>query len=475
MPQKTHTNILATIGPSSASREQIEKLIDAGADAFRINFSHGTHEEHKERVAIIRKLEKEKGRYISILADLQGPKLRVGDFVKKEVYLREGDSFILDMDPAPGDETRVNLPHKEIFEVLHPGDRLLLNDGNIVLVVEENNDHWARTTVVVGGYLSAHKGVNLPNVQLPISAITAKDRDDLQFALKLGVDWIGLSFVQTAADVREARELIGDKAKLISKLEKPSAIDELDEVVRLSDAIMVARGDLGVECPIQIVPVLQKRIVATCRKYARPVIVATQMLESMINNPSPTRAEVSDVATAVYDGADTVMLSAETAAGKYPVEAVRMMRNIIMQVEADPLFYEMMENSRQRPRNAGEADSITYAATDMSCVLGKISAIVTYTTSGTTSLLMAKERPSLPILALTPNPEVARRMALVWGVKPFVTKGIGKDFDKVEGVAIKIAMESGFAKPGSRLILTAGYPFGKAGQTNLIQTVQIPE
>ena len=293
MPQKTHTNILATIGPSSATREQIEKLIDAGADGFRINFSHGTHEEHKERVAIIRKLEKEKGRYISILADLQGPKLRVGDFVKKEVYLREGDSFILDMDPAPGDETRVNLPHKEIFQVINPGDRLLLNDGNIVLVVEENNDHWARTTVVVGGYLSAHKGVNLPNVQLPISAITAKDRDDLQFALKLGVDWIGLSFVQTAADVREARELIGDKAKLISKLEKPSAIDELDEVVRLSDAIMVARGDLGVECPIQVVPVLQKRIVSTCRKYARPVIVATQMLESMINNPSPTRAEVS--------------------------------------------------------------------------------------------------------------------------------------------------------------------------------------
>ena len=475
MPQQTHTNILATLGPSSASREQIEKLIDAGADAFRINFSHGTHEEHKERVAIIRKLEKEKGRYISILADLQGPKLRVGDFVKKEVYLREGASFILDMDKAPGDETRVCLPHKEIFQVINPGDRLLLNDGNIVLLVEENNDHWARTTVVVGGYLSSHKGVNLPNVQLPISAITEKDRDDLQFALKLGVDWIGLSFVQTADDVREAKKLIEGKAKLISKLEKPSAIDELDEVVRLSDGIMVARGDLGVECPIQVVPVLQKRIVATCRKYARPVIVATQMLESMINNPIPTRAEVSDVATAVYDGADTVMLSAETAAGRYPVEAVRMMRNIIMQVESDPLFFTMMENSRRKPDNADVADSITYAATDMSCVLSKVSAIVTYTTSGTTSLLMAKERPALPILALTPNIEVARRMVLVWGVTPIVTKGIGKDFDKVEGVAIKAALENNFAHPGDRLIVTAGYPFGTAGQTNLIQTVHIPE
>ena len=326
MPQRTKTKILATIGPSSASKEQIEKLIDASVDAFRVNFSHGTHEEHKERVNFIRKLEKEKGRFISILADMQGPKLRVGVFANgKGVDLKEGQAYRLDLDPTPGDEKRVNLPHKEIFAALKAGDDLLLNDGNIKLHVDKVGKDYADTTVVVGGFLSAHKGVNLPNTQLPISAITEKDKDDLKFALKLGVDWIGLSFVQKAADVREAKKLINGKAMLVSKLEKPSAIDELEDIIKESDAIMVARGDLGVECPVYTVPVLQKRIVTCCRKYARPVIVATQMLESMINNPTPTRAEVSDVATAVYDGADAVMLSAETAAGKYPVEAVQMM------------------------------------------------------------------------------------------------------------------------------------------------------
>lgn len=311
MPTDTHTKILATIGPSSATREQIEKLIDAGADAFRINFSHGTHAEHKARVKIIRQLEKEKGRFISILADMQGPKLRVGTFREDKVLLKDGQTFVLDMDPAPGDETRVCLPHKEIFAALKPGDDLLVNDGYIVLNVKSCDKNHAVTKVKVGGYISSHKGVNLPNTQLNISAITEKDREDLKFALKLGVDWIGLSFVQRAEDVREAKKLVDGKAWVIAKLEKPSAIEDLDAIIQESAAIMVARGDLGVECPIQNVPVLQKKIVAACRKYARPVIIATQMLESMINNPNPTRAEVSDVATAVYDGADTVMLSAE--------------------------------------------------------------------------------------------------------------------------------------------------------------------
>jgi len=474
MPQQTKTKILATIGPASASKEQIEKLLDAGVDGFRFNFSHGTHAEHKERYELVRKLAKARKRHVSILADMQGPKLRVGDFKDGQVLLKEGQNFVLDLDTTLGDEHRVNLPHPEIFAALKAGEDLLLNDGNIVLHVEECNHSMARTRVVVGGILSGHKGVNLPNTQLPISAITPKDEKDMKFALKLGVDWIGMSFVQSAEDVKRARKLIKDKAWLISKLEKPSAIDELDEIVQLSDAIMVARGDLGVECPLPTVPVLQKRIVNACRKYARPVIVATQMLESMINNPTPTRAEVSDVATAVYDGADTVMLSAETAAGKYPVEAVTMMRNIIIQVESDPLFNNFMQSMRKSHCCDNEADAITYAASDIPSVLKNVAAIVTYTTSGFTTLLTARERPNLPIIAVTPSIEVAQKMALVWGAKSFVNKETFKSFDNVENVAVKLAKENGFAKSGDYIIVTAGFPLNKKGRTNLLHTICVP-
>ncbi len=473
MPTDSHTKILATIGPSSSTREQLEKLIDAGADAFRINFSHGTHAEHKERVKIIRQLEKEKGRFISILADLQGPKLRVGTFKEDKVLLKDGQTFTLDMNPEPGDDKRVCLPHKEIFAALKPGEDLLVNDGYIVLNVKSCDKNHAVTKVKVGGYISSHKGVNLPNTQLNISAITEKDREDLKFALKLGVDWIGLSFVQRAEDVREAKKLIDGKAWIISKLEKPSAIEDLDAIIQESDAIMVARGDLGVECPIQNVPVLQKRIVAACRKYARPVIVATQMLESMIGNPTPTRAEVSDVATAVYDGADTVMLSAETAAGKYPVEAVKMMHKIVSQVEKDPLFFDMMQASRRRPINSGEADSITFAASELSCILKNVKAIVTYTSSGLTTFLTARERPYLPILALTPDIEVARRLVLVWGVRPFINKTSFKSFNNVEDAAVKIAVTNKYAKSGDHIIITAGFPLNVKGRTNMLHTVYI--
>lgn len=475
MPQKTRTKILATIGPSSASKESIEQLIDAGADAFRFNFSHGTHDEHKERYNTVRKLAKDKNLHITIVADMQGPKLRVGEFKDGKIELKNGQKFTLDLDKTLGDEKRVNLPHKEIFQALKPGEDLLLNDGNIRLRVDECDAKHAITTVMVGGPLSSHKGVNLPNVKLPISAITEKDKKDIEFALKLGVDWISLSFVQQAEDVREARKIIGDKAWIISKLEKPSAIDELDEIIKLSDAIMVARGDLGVECPIQNVPVLQKRIVSACRKYGRPVIIATQMLESMIKAPTPTRAEVSDVATAVYDGADTVMLSAETAAGDYPVEAVTMMKNIISQVENDPLFYSLMQSSRKVPCCVGEADSITYAASDIAGSLKNVAAIVTYTSSGLTTFLTARERPNLPILTITPDLEVARRMGIVWGAKSFVNKASFKSFDKIEDIAVKIAVENGFAKPGQHIIITAGFPLGKKGRTNMLHTVYIPE
>ena len=473
MPVDTHTKILATIGPSSATREQLSRLIDAGADAFRVNFSHGTHAEHRERIKIIRALEKEKGRLISILADLQGPKLRVGNFKEDQVLLKEGQKFTLDLDNTPGDETRVCLPHKEIFEALKPGEVLLVNDGYIALKVESCNKKSAVTTVKVGGYISSHKGVNLPNTKLNISAITEKDREDLKFALKNGVDWIGLSFVQKAEDVREIKKMVNGKARVISKLEKPSAIDDLENIIKESDGIMVARGDLGVECPIQVVPVLQKKIVKLCRLYARPVIIATQMLESMIVNPTPTRAEVSDVATAVYDGADAVMLSAETAAGKYPVQAVKMMHSIVKQVEDDPLFFELMNNSRNVPCKATEADAITFAASELAGVLKNVRAIVSYSSSGFTTFLTARERPALPILALSPDIKVARQMVLVWGVKPYVNKESFKKFNNVEDCAVKYVKEAGLAKSGDHIIITAGFPLNVKGRTNMLHTVYV--
>lgn len=473
MPADTHTKILATIGPSSASKTMIEKLVKAGVDAFRFNFSHGTQEEHAERLRIVRNLSEKYGRHLTVVADLQGPKLRVGTFKCDKVTLKKGQQFTLDMKNEAGDETRVTLPHKEIFAVLKSGDRLLLNDGNIELEVLSNKNCVAQTVVKTGGVLSAHKGVNLPNVKLPIDAITAKDKKDLQFALEQGVDWVCLSFVQSISDVRMARKLIGKRALIISKLEKPSAIEELDDIIKESDGIMVARGDLGVECPIQTVPVLQKRIVKACRKYARPVIVATQMLESMIVNPTPTRAEVSDVATAVYDGADTVMLSAETAAGSYPAEAVDMMHQIIKQVEGNDTYYQHLQRDLDLSDCDDVADAITYAAAEMSQILPNIAGIVTYTSSGITALSMARERPTAPILSVTASPEVAQRLGIVWGVKANVCGEIFKDFSKLKETALAIAKSNKVGKKGDYLVVTAGYPIGEAGITNLLHTVQI--
>ncbi|MBQ9236051.1 MAG: pyruvate kinase [Alphaproteobacteria bacterium] len=474
MPVDTRTKILATIGPSSDTKEQIAELMDAGADAFRINFSHGTHAEHREHIKIIRKLEKEKNRLVSIVADLQGPKLRVGDFAQDKVLLKEGQKFVLDLNPEKGDATRVCLPHKEIFAAVKAGEILLVNDGYIALKVVKCSKDKIETKVKTGGYISSHKGVNLPNTKLNISAITDKDKKDLKFALENDVDWVGLSFVQKLSDVKELKKLVDGKAKIISKLEKPSAIDDLDNIVKESDAIMVARGDLGVECPLQVVPVLQKRIVKTCRMQSKPVIVATQMLESMIVNPTPTRAEVSDVATAVYDGADTVMLSAETAAGKYPSAAVKMMHKIISQVEDDPLFFEMMNSARSKPFMAKEADAITFAASEIALALKNVSAIVCYSSSGSTTFLTASERPALPIVALSRDIKVARQMGIVWGVKPYVNKTSFQKFDNVEDCAIEYAKAAGVAKSGNHIIITAGFPLNVKGRTNMLHTVYIP-
>lgn len=473
MPKNTNTRILATIGPSSTDEDTISRLLDAGADAFRFNFSHGTHEEHRQRYEIVRRLSEEKGLFTAIIADLQGPKLRVGVFANGSVVLKEGQQFVLDMKDEPGTAERVTLPHREIFAAVKPGDELLLNDGNIVLEVESCDACHAVTKVKVGGELSGHKGVNLPNIKLPISAITEKDKDDLRFALDMGVDWVCLSFVQSAEDVRAARELINGRALIISKLEKPSAIAELEEIIRLSDGIMVARGDLGVECPLQTVPVLQKKIIHACRKYARPVIVATQMLESMIEKPTPTRAEVSDVATAVYDGADAVMLSAETAAGKYPVEAVKMMNKTITQVEADPLFFQYMKNLQPVSCCMGEADSITYAASEISKVLPNVKAVITYTSSGRTTFLVSRERPDIPIIAVTPDVKVAHQLGIVWGARRFINESTFQSFDRFEDVAKSVALASGVAKKGDHIIITGGFPLGVKGRTNMLHTVYI--
>ncbi|MBR2298986.1 MAG: pyruvate kinase [Alphaproteobacteria bacterium] len=472
MPQNTNTKILATIGPATGSKEVLSKLIDAGADAFRFNFSHGTHEEHEKRFKIVRELSKKKKRHISIVADMQGPKLRVGCFENGAVILKDKQEFILDLDETLGTEKRVNLPHVEIFKAVKKGDKLLLNDGNIILEVKKKDDSHIFTTVIVGGKLSDHKGVNLPNIALPISALTQKDINDLKFALKLGVDWVSLSFVQKAQDVKDAKKLIGNKALIISKLEKPSAIEELDEIIALSDAIMVARGDLGVECPIETVPLLQKRIISACRKQAKPVIVATQMLESMINAPTPTRAEVSDVATAVYDMADTVMLSAETAVGSYPVEAVEMMHHIIERVEGDSNFIAQTYHNETHTCSL-ESLGITYAAKELSEVLPNVAAIVTFTNSGFTTFSMSKERPKLPIVAITPHENVASRMGIVWGVRAVVDTDVFKNFDMIEHIANKHTKALGYGKKGEYIIATAGYPFGQTLMTNLLHTIRI--
>jgi pyruvate kinase len=406
--------IVATLGPSTSDEETIRALFERGVDVFRLNFSHGTQSDHARRLATIRALEKEFGRPIGVLLDLQGPKLRLGTFEGGRTQLDAGARLRLDMDKRPGDGRRAPLLHPEIFAALQIGTELLLDDGKLRLRVEKHGPDFAETTVLVGGPISDRKGVNVPSVLLPISPLTAKDRDDLAFGLGLGVDWVALSFVQRPEDIEEARALIGTRAWIMAKLEKPAAIEHLDGIVALSDGIMVARGDLGVELPPEQVPELQRLIVRACRKGGKPVVVATQMLESMIASPVPTRAEVSDVATAIYDGVDAVMLSAESASGKYPLEAVAMMDRIVARVEADPSYRSGIDATHA----AAEATTADAVCASLRNVAGLLSpaATVTYTSSGFTSLRAARERPAVPVLSLTPAIATARRMAMVWGV-----------------------------------------------------------
>ena len=473
MRRPRNAKIVATLGPASSHPDTVRELFMAGVDVFRLNFSHGSAADHRARFAVLRELEQQTGRPIGILADLQGPKLRVGTFADGAVMLEEGQSFRLDLDPTPGTLSRAGLPHPEIFAALVPGAELLLDDGKLRLVVKRCGPDFAETQVVVGGRLSERKGVNVPGVVLPITALTAKDRRDLDLALELGADWIALSFVQRPQDVAEARTLIGDRALIMSKLEKPSAVERLDEIVELSDAVMVARGDLGVELPAERVPGIQKRIVRSCRRFGKPVIVATQMLESMIDSPVPTRAEASDVATAIYDGADAVMLSAESASGKHPVEAVAMMNRIIEQVEADPLYRQLVDASHTTslPGQVDVAEAVC-CAMRRAVTLLQAAAIVCYTSSGHTSLRAARERPEAPVLSLTPKLSTARRLALVWGVHSVHIEDVA-DVRQMTGIAIEVAKRESFAKSGQIIVAIAGMPFGEAGSTNLLRIATV--
>ena len=466
MRRNRSTKIIATLGPASSGKEVIRQLADAGADVFRFNFSHGAHEDHAERYRIVREVEEERGRPIGLLMDLQGPKLRVGRFDGGRVQLVRGRSFRLDLDPASGSEQRVCLPHPEIFRVIRPGQELLLDDGKIRLAIERSGPDFAETTVMAGGPLSDRKGVNVPNAVLPISAMTEKDRTDLNFGLELGFDWVALSFVQRPEDIADARRLIAGRAAVMAKIEKPSAIGCLEEIIDLSDGIMVARGDLGVEMPPEVVPGLQKRMLRAARDRGKPVVVATQMLESMIQAPAPTRAEASDVATAVYDGADAVMLSAESASGEYPVEAVTIMDRIIARVEQDELYRTYLDSFHAQAEST-QADAITLAAGQVAHTMQAV-AIVTYTTSGTTALRAARERPDRPVLGLITRLVTARKLTMAWGVHPVYTED-AKDLDEMVNKARTIAKQEGFAQPGSCIVITAGLPFGTPGATNLLR------
>ena len=472
MRRHRKAKIIATLGPASSRPETVRALFEAGADVFRLNFSHGTSKEHHACIERIRELEVETGRPIGVLLDLQGPKLRLGKFEKNPVRLNTGDRFRLDLDGSPGDWTRAPLPHPEIFAALEPGVDLLLDDGLVRLQVTSCGRDYAETEIKVGGDIGDHKGVNVPSVVMPLAPLTKKDRGDLAFGLELGVDWVALSFIQRPEDFVELRELVEGRARVLSKLEKPAAIEKLDEIVELSDAVMVARGDLGVELPPEDVPSVQKRIIRACRQAGKPVVVATQMLDSMIRAPVPTRAEASDVATAVYDSADAVMLSGETAVGQYPVEAVAMMDRIISRVECDPHYRRGIEATTPGPERT-TADAICDALRNIAGILSA-AATVTYTDSGFTSLRAARERPEAPILSLTPHITTARRLSMVWGVHSVQTE----ELENVEGMvdtACRTAVAEGFVEPGQPLIIAAGMPFGTPGTTNILRIAWVED
>ena len=466
MRRQRRTKIVATLGPASSERSVIEALFQAGADVFRINMSHTAPARARELLAVVRAIEEDYSRPIGVLADLQGPKLRIGSFTDEAVTLSKGAQFVLDSDPSPGDAARVHLPHPEILAALEPHHTLLLDDGKVRLTALETSAERAVTRVEVGGRLASRKGVSLPDTVIPFSAMTAKDHSDLEAVLDAGVDWIGLSFIQRPEDIAEAKKITRGRAAVLSKIEKPQAVSRLAELLDFTDALMVARGDLGVELPLEKVPGIQKQITRTARRAGKPVVVATQMLESMITNPVPTRAEVSDVATAVFEGADAVMLSAESAAGQYPVEAVTMMNRILEEVESDPTYRAIIEAQRAEPEATG-SDAIAAAARQIAETLD-LSAIVCWTSSGSTALRVARERPRSPIVAISPNLSTGRKLSLVWGVHCIVAEDAHDQDDMVER-ACRLAFRDSFSRSGQRIIIVAGVPLGTPGATNMVR------
>jgi pyruvate kinase len=466
MRRERRTKVVATLGPASTERAVMAALFAAGADVFRINMSHTTPDRMRELMRIIRDIEQEHGRPIGVLVDLQGPKLRIGTFKEDAVVLATGASFVLDAESAPGDGARVYLPHPEILSALKPGHALLLDDGKIRLTVLEASPKRALTRVEVGGRLSARKGVSVPNTVLALSALTGKDHSDLEAALDAGADWIALSFVQRPEDVAEAKKIARGRAAVMAKIEKPQAIERLAEIIDAADGLMVARGDLGVELPVEKVPALQKQMTRASRRAGKPVVVATQMLESMISSPVPTRAEVSDVATAIYEGADAVMLSAESAAGQYPVEAVATMNRIAVEVEADPTYRTIIHAQRADPEATG-ADAIAAAARQIAETLD-LNAVVCWTSSGATALRVARERPQPPIVSISPNVATGRKLAIVWGVHSVIAED-ARDQDDMVDRACRIVFKDGFARAGQRIIVAAGVPFGTPGATNMVR------
>ncbi len=466
MRRLRRTKIVATLGPSSSERSVIAALFRAGADVFRINMSHTSHERMRELVSTIRSVEEEFERPIGILVDLQGPKLRVGQFESGPAALANGATFTLDLDKTPGNASRVHLPHPEIFESIEPGHALLLDDGKIRLVATEVGEGKIVTRVEVGGNLSDRKGVSLPDTMIPFSALAPKDRSDLEAALDTGIDWVALSFIQRPEDIAEAKKITRGRALVMAKIEKPQAVNRLDEILDVADALMVARGDLGVEMPLERVPGIQKSMTRSARRAGKPVVVATQMLESMINSPVPTRAEVSDVATAIFEGADAVMLSAESAAGKYPVEAVATMNRIGEEVENEAIYPTIIQAQRADPEPTG-ADAIAAAARQIAETL-ELTSLICWTFSGSTALRVARERPRPPIVAISPNVATARRLSLVWGVHCVVAEDAHDQDDMVER-ACRLAFKDGFARAGQRVIIVAGVPLGTPGATNMLR------
>jgi pyruvate kinase len=459
------TKIVCTLGPASNNAETLRALMEAGLSVARLNFSHGTHEQHAQTVALVRSTAEELGKPIAIMGDLQGPRIRIGDLAESRV-VKDGEDITL---VAGEDAAREQFPttYENLCNDLRVGDRILIDDGLIELVALEVGTHTVKARVLHGGLVKSHKGMNLPGVAVSAPSITEKDWADVAFAVEHELDYLALSFVRRAQDIAELREKIPKEMLVVAKIEKDSALENIESIVRASDAVMVARGDLGVELPFEEVPIAQKKIISLCNRLGRPVITATQMLESMINNPRPTRAEASDVANAILDGTDAVMLSAETAAGQYPRLAVEAMSRIIMEIEKHPRVVRTDERRQTSDAPVSTEQAIAAAATSAIRSLGA-PALIVFTKSGFSARIVASYRPNVPILVLTDQARTYRQLVLIWGVIPCLVQHCNTYQDMVQ-LALKAVRDNGLARDGDRVVVTAGVPFDVPGTTNLMK------